>query len=87
MVLFRILVVLLVALTVIYWCLWMYFRSGEKVRLEERWQIEQPPLPRHTFVDVEIQRFQANLRRKLLLWVYAVPVLAVTAIVAYLNYG
>ncbi|MEM8825227.1 MAG: hypothetical protein AAGF30_16590 [Pseudomonadota bacterium] len=87
MVLFRILIVLLIALTVIYWCLWMYFRSGEKVRLEERWQVEQPPLPQHTFVDVEIQGYLSTLRRKLIFWVYAVPVLVVTSLVTYLNYA
>ncbi|MEM7488035.1 MAG: hypothetical protein AAF390_02815 [Pseudomonadota bacterium] len=85
MALARILAMLFVALTAIYWCLWMFFRAGERARLEEIWQAEQPPLPRHTFVDIEMQAYQTGLRRKLIFWVYGVPMVVATVVVTYLN--
>jgi hypothetical protein len=87
MVFLRILALLLVALTGIYLSLWMFFRAGEKARLEERWAAERPPLPRHTFVKIGLDAYSDTLRRRMVLWVYVVPVLALVAVGTYLNYA
>jgi hypothetical protein len=87
MILLRIFALLLVALTGIYVSLWFYFRAGEKARLEDRWAAERPPLPQHTFVKIGLSAYSEALRRRMILWVYVVPVLAVVGIIAYVNYA
>lgn len=85
--LLRLFVILIVLLTVIYWALVFYFRAGERDRLEAEWEAEQPPLPRHTFVDNGIRDYQRSLRRKLLWGVYIVPLGAICILIYYVNYA
>lgn len=85
--LFKLVAVLLVGLTIIYWALVLYFRAGERARLEAEWRRERPPLPEHTFVGIGLRDYEAGLRRKLLWGVYVLPLAVICALVYYLNYA
>ncbi|WP_298429698.1 hypothetical protein [uncultured Jannaschia sp.] len=85
--LLRLAVMLLIALTVIYWALVFYFRAGERDRLEEEWQRDQPPLPRDTFVENGLRSYQGSLRRKLLWGVYILPIGAICTLIYVVNYA
>ena len=87
MALLRLTVMMLIALTVIYWALVLYLRAGEKDRLEARWEAERPPLPQHTYVANGLRDYQGSLRRKLIWGVYVVPIGTVAALVYILNYA
>ncbi|SFI97690.1 hypothetical protein [Jannaschia pohangensis] len=85
--LLRLVVVLLVVLTVVYWCMVFWFRAGERDRLEAEWETEKPPLPRHTFVDIGMAEYKRSLRRKLLWGVYVVPITLICLLVYLVNYA
>ncbi|SDZ01395.1 hypothetical protein SAMN05444004_10539 [Jannaschia faecimaris] len=85
--LIRLFAILMVLLTVIYWALVFYCRAGERDRLEAEWEAEQPPLPRHTFVENGIREYQRSLRRKLLWGVYILPIGAICALIYFVNYA
>lgn len=78
---------LLVVLTVIYWSLVFWFRAAERDRLEAEWEREQPPLPRHTFVENGIRDYGGSLRRKLLWGVYVVPITAICLLIYIMNFA
>ncbi|MCK0169086.1 hypothetical protein MWU52_16140 [Jannaschia sp. S6380] len=83
----RLALILLVALTVIYWCLVFWFRAGERARLEAEWERERPPLPQHTYVEIGIRDYQGSLRRRLLWGVYVVPIAAICIIIYLVNFA
>ena len=85
--LLRLAVILLIVLTVVYWCLVFWFRAGERARLEAEWRQEQPPLPMHTYVENGIRDYQGSLRRKLLWGVYVVPIGAICLLIYLVNYA
>ena len=81
----RLLVILLVALSVIYWCVFRWFEAGARDRLEAEWARDRPPLPRHTHVDIGLRDYRRALHRKLIWVIYVVPVVAVCITVYALN--
>ena len=83
MALLRLTALLLALLTVVYACLWAWVRAGQRARLEAEWARERPPLPRHTHVAIGLDARRPALRRRLVLWVYAVPVAVVAAAVLW----
>lgn len=85
--LLRLFVILLVLLTIVYWSLVFYLRAGERDRLEETWEAEQPPLPRERFVDNGMRAYQRSLRRKLLWGVYIVPIASICLLIYLVNYA
>ena len=85
--LLRLVVVLLVALTVIYWSLVFYLRAGERDRLEAEWERDRPPLPRHTYVEIGLRDYGGSLRRKLLWGVYIVPIALICGLIYVVNYA
>lgn len=85
--LLRLFVMLMVLLTVVYWSLVFYMRAGERDRLEAQWEEEQPPLPRHTFVDNGLRDYGRSLRRKLLWGVYILPIGAICLLIYLVNFA
>ena len=85
--LLRLAVILLVALTVIYWCLVFYFRAGERERLEREWHATQPPMPMERYVANGIDAYKGSLRRKLLWGVYVVPIALIGTLIYLVNYA
>ena len=78
---------LLVGLTVVFACLHLWFRAGERDRLEAEWEAERPPLPRHTHVEIGLAAYAPRLRRRLVWGVYIVPIVAIGALVWWLDYA
>ena len=65
----------------------LYFRAGERDRLEAEWVAKQPPLPQHTYVENGIRDYRRSLRRKLLWGVYIVPIGAILLLIYLVNYA
>ncbi|CTQ33655.1 hypothetical protein [Jannaschia rubra] len=85
MALLKLTIPVLAGLTVIYWCLTMWFRAGERQRLEARWERDRPPLPQHTYVRNGIRDYDAGLRRRLVLGVYVVPIACLAVLIYAIN--
>lgn len=77
--LIRLLAVAAVALTVVFVCLLAYFRAGEKARLEANWSGDGS---KEAHINDGLAGFMPRLRRRLMIWVYAVP-LSLIAVLSY----
>ncbi|UWQ20011.1 hypothetical protein [Jannaschia sp. W003] len=83
----RILAVVLVIQTVVFWSLLLYLRWGERDRLEAEWERERPPLPRERYVTNGLETHGRRTRRRLLVGVYAIPMAVIVALIWWLNYS
>jgi hypothetical protein len=70
---------------VVYVCLFFYFRSGAKMRLEEDWVMEGRPGDRDTWVDERLAPRVWRIRRVLVFLVYVVPLAALSVYVYITN--
>lgn len=77
----RVAIVMLVALTVVYFCMFFYLRSGARMRLEEDWIGEGRPGDREAWIDERIAPAVARIRVWLVVCVYVMPVVGLTAFV------
>ncbi|MEM7720837.1 MAG: hypothetical protein AAF376_00550 [Pseudomonadota bacterium] len=80
----RMALVMLVGLTVVYVCLYFYWRSGLKMRLEEDWVMEGRPGDRETWVDDRLAPGARRIRTALVFFVYVLPLLGL-AVYVYLT--
>ena len=76
---------ILVALTVVYVCLFFYFRSGAKRRLEEDWVMEGRPGDREAWIDERIAPVARRIRTWLVFVVYVLPVAGLSIYVYITN--
>ncbi len=81
----RILIVMIVALSIIYVCLFFYLRSGARMRLEEDWVQEGRPGDRDDWVEERVAPAMARIRVWLVVAVYVMPVVGLTAFVWLTN--
>ena len=81
----RLLLVLLVVSTIAYVSLWFYLRASQRERLEQEWEQEGRPGNRDIYVNEGLDRDRLALQRKLLLGVYVVPAVLLTAVVYFAN--
>ncbi|MDG4649897.1 hypothetical protein P6F26_15735 [Roseibacterium sp. SDUM158017] len=81
----RMAIVLLVGLTVVYVSLYFYFRSGAKMRLEEDWVMQGRPGDRADWVEERLAPHAERIRNRLLLFVYVVPLVALSVYVYVTN--
>ncbi len=84
--LLRGLFMILVGLTVVYVCLSLYSRSIRKEKLEREWDEEVRTGDRDAFVRAGLQDYRGSLRRKLILGVYIVPLIAFAIIFYVVNF-
>lgn len=77
---------ILVALTVVYVCLSLYSRSIRKEKLEKEWDEEVRTGDRDDFVRTGLREYRGSLRRKLILGVYIVPLIAFAVIFYVVNF-
>lgn len=82
----RLLIVGSIALTVLYWLLSLYLRSTTRERLEEEWVEEGSIGEQEAYVEKGMDEYQRSFRRKLLLLVYIVPMVAFAAILYATNF-
>lgn len=83
----RLVIVMLVFSTVVYVSLWFYARATQREKLEQEWEEAGRPGALEVFVDEGLESQRFSLRRKLLLGVYVVPFVIVSAIVYLTNYS
>ena len=76
-----------IALTVVYWSIWLYSKSVRKERLEKSFDAANPGnadrAARDAYVAQGMQDYHNSIRPRLIGLVYVVPMLAV-AIIAYI---
>ncbi|MEJ6393698.1 hypothetical protein V8J82_10550 [Gymnodinialimonas sp. 2305UL16-5] len=77
----RAVIFLLVGLTLVYGCLFFYLRAGARMRLEEDWAHAGRPGNRDDWVDERVGPAVRRIRVLLTIFVYAVPIVGVTAFV------
>jgi len=81
----RMAILLLICLTVVYVCLYFYWRSGVKMRLEEDWVHAGRPGNREDWVDERIAPHSARVRRWLIGLVYVLPIVGLSVVVYVTN--
>lgn len=74
-------IVMLVALSVVYICMFFYLRSGARMRLEEDWVHEGRPGDREAWIDERIEAKVSRIRVWLVVCVYVMPVIGLVAFV------
>ena len=89
--LFRLILFLLIAETVFYFLLRIYFRSLRREQLEEEWDARHPDQAgnnpaRDEFVRKSMAGFEKTLKVRLLTLVYILPTVAVMVIVYLVNW-
>lgn len=81
----KVMLLAVVALTVVFVCLFFYFRAGAVERARAEWKTTQPPLPEERFVQNALGDTVPGLLRRLAIWVYAVPLVAIMVLSYILN--
>ena len=83
----RLVVIGFIVLTVIYVCLSFYSRAVRRGKLRDKWAAGPRRVDRDTFVERGLEKYDGSIRRKLILGVYIVPVVAVGAIIYLTNFS
>ncbi len=82
----RLLVIGVLVLSVVYICLSLYSRAVRRDKLEKEWDEEIQQGDRETFVEAGLRDYDGSLRRKLILGVYIVPMVVISAIIYFTNF-
>lgn len=77
----RVAIVMMVALSVVYVCMFFYLRSGARMRLEEDWVQEGRPGDREAWIDERIGPKVSRIRVWLVVGVYVMPLVGLVAFV------
>ncbi len=78
-----------IGLTAVYALVSLYSRSIRREKLEDQWAEDHPdggdPAARDDYIETGMAQYHSGLRRKLILLVYVVPVVAVAVIWWFTN--
>lgn len=88
MALIRFIVVGLIVLTVIYFSISIYSRSVRREKLEKAWDADHPSgdaSDREAFIESGMQDYESGFRKRLILLVYVIPIVAVGIILYVTN--
>lgn len=85
--LFRILLILLVFLTVVYITVSLYSRAVRREKLERQWEEEGAVGDKRAYVKAGLAEYDGSLRRKLIWGVYVVPLGVIGTIIYIVNYS
>jgi hypothetical protein len=80
------LVVGFIVLTALYLLISLYSASVRRERLEEEWEAEGRPGERSDYVRAGMDIYRKSLRRRLILLVYVLPVVAAGVTLYLVNY-
>lgn len=76
----------LIALSVVFICLWFYFRARKRENLEAQWRTKSDPAQsREAFVSDGLAVYDPLLKRWLILGVYVVPSALIAAFIYLTN--
>ncbi len=88
--LLRLAVLAVIALSAVYLVLWIYARSVRREALEKAWAADHPdggdPDARAAYVDTGVADYEPGLRRRLILFVFVLPAIALAAVIYLTNY-
>ena len=87
MALFRLFLIAVAVLTVIFFCLSFYSRAKRRDKLEAEWDEGGITTPRDRFVQDGLKDYDGSLRRKLIFGVYLVPLCLVALIIYFVNFA
>ena len=76
----------LIVLTVIYIVVSIYSRSVRREKLEKRWEDEGRPGERDLYVAEGLEKYDGSFRRKLILAIYVVPIIALAVVIYVINF-
>lgn len=80
----------LVGLSAVYLLLWIYARSVRREALEKDWAADHPdggdPDARAAYIGTGVADYERGLRRRLILFVFVLPAIAVAAVIYLTNY-
>ncbi|MBJ6372342.1 hypothetical protein [Sedimentitalea arenosa] len=83
---FRLMFILMIVLTIVYVTLSLYSRSVRRNKLEAHWKTKGLTGDREAFVQRGLQKYDKSFRRKLILGVYVVPLMAIAVLVYVTNF-
>lgn len=83
--LLRLVVILFVVLTIVFFCLSLYSRSRCRDRLESEWDISKGA--RAAYIEEGLRNYDQSLRKRLILGVYVVPTLLICLIIYLTNFA
>lgn len=73
-------------LSVIYLVVSLWSRATRRSKLEQEWQASGRPGDKDTYITQGMAQYERSLRRKLILLIYIVPVVAIAAIIYVTNF-
>ncbi|HKL06543.1 MAG TPA: hypothetical protein VJ929_12090 [Roseovarius sp.] len=73
-------------LSVIYVVVSLWSRATRRSKLEQEWEASGRPGDKETYLTEGMAQYDRSLRRKLILLIYVVPVVAVSAIIYVTNF-
>ncbi|WP_375229217.1 hypothetical protein [Roseobacter sp. S98] len=74
-----------VVLSVVYACLWFFFRARRREKLEATWDAGKGDGSRAQFVRSGLERYHRPLKRNLILGVYVLPTAALALLIYLTN--
>ncbi len=83
----RLLFIAFIVLTIIYVCLSFYSRAVRRGKLEAEWDAARGPGDREGFVRAGLEAYDGSLRRKLILGVYVIPMIAIGLLIYFTNFA
>lgn len=83
---FRLVLILMVVLTVVYGALSLYSREVRRAKLKRRWKDKGLTGDRAAFIQRGLRQYDRSFRRKLILLVYIVPLGAIALLVYVINF-
>ena len=81
----RTFVLLIALLTLVYFCVYLYWRAGVKERLEEDWIMAGRPGDQDDWIDERLEPRTRAIRRWLVLLVYVVPIVGLSVFIYVTN--
>lgn len=81
----RLLIVLFVVLSIIYVSVSLYSRAVRRNKLEDEWDASKGE--REDFVEEGMRDYDQSLRKKLILGIYVIPAVIITAIIYLTNFA
>lgn len=82
----RLVIILLIVLTIIYVSLSLYSRARRREKLEEQWRADLMVGDREAWVKEQLDIYDSSLRRKLILGVYVVPIVGIAVMIYVQNF-
>ncbi|MEM9850585.1 MAG: hypothetical protein AAF761_01160 [Pseudomonadota bacterium] len=82
----RLLLIMLVAMTIVYWCLSWYSRSVRREKLEIEFDTGQIEGDREAYIRAGLDTYESSLRARLIWGVYIIPFVLIGVMIYVTNF-